>query len=460
MRRAAKQLEPILKGILMIGFSVQAVLGLWWMCANFNESQYFPEPEGMLYPVLYRMTGEIPQIIYALQLIFGCFAGRRCLVRLLPGWRAWWGSLVLLTFPMAMQCHLAVLPHSFVASLFLLELTFAREALEEAPAGSLAKAGGCWLFLALLLPEYLYLGGVPVIFALLFLIPRYWKNRRSLSGILLIPAAFLGLILGVGSLTGQENCLSRQSISRAFFSRAVWPTIWNDHFAWPEEIREKVEDRVWSVSFNEDHVERILQPLLEESLDGEQITEFYNQAALYSWRVHGPMILRQMVWDGLGYGVTPLLLPLQLEGRGYDAHSGRNYENMRNAHPLLTRRYVEYGCWWFGMMLVLLLLLAAVKRLGQEPAKGCPANICAPEPCEDEACRPGAGEKRRKERRLWLKTTVLYLAAAGALAAGYTLRGAGRMDYKYSVAVNELWLILALLFLRKGKCGDREQVGE
>lgn len=450
MRRAAKEIESILKGILMIGFSVQAVLGLWWMCANFNGIQYFGEPKGMLYPILYRMTGEIPQIMYVLQLAFGYLGGWRCLVRILPGKLAWWGSLVLLTFPLAMQCHLAVLPYSFVSSLFLLELTFAREALEEAPAGSLAKAGGCWLFLTFLLPEYLYLGGVPIIFALLLLIPRYWKNRRCLPGILLIPAAFLGMILGMGSLSGQENCLNRQSISQAFFSRAVWPTIWNDHYAWPEEIREKVEDRIWNVSFSEDHVERILHPLLEESFDREQIIEFYNQAALYSWRVHGTLIVRQIIWDGLGYGVTPLILPRQLEGRGYDTHSGRNYENMRNRHPLLTRWYVEYGCWWFGMMLILLLPLAAVKRLGQEPAKGFPANICAAEPCEDEACRPGG--------RLWLETAVLYLAAAGFLVAGYTLRGAGRMDYKYSIAVNELWLILALLFLRKGKCGDREQI--
>ena len=64
MRRAAKEIESILKGILMIGFSVQAVLGLWWMCANFNGIQYFGEPKGMLYPILYRMTGEIPQIMY------------------------------------------------------------------------------------------------------------------------------------------------------------------------------------------------------------------------------------------------------------------------------------------------------------------------------------------------------------------------------------------------------------
>ena len=119
MRRAAEQIKSILKGILLIGFAIQAVLGLWWMCANFNDVQYFGKPEEGLYSVLYRMTGQIPQIMYILQLSFGLWGGWRSLAGFLPGWRAWWGSLALLTYPMAMQCHLAVLPHSFVTSLFL-----------------------------------------------------------------------------------------------------------------------------------------------------------------------------------------------------------------------------------------------------------------------------------------------------------------------------------------------------
>ena len=45
-------------------------------------------------------------------------------------------------------------------------------------------------------------------------------------------------------------------------------------------------------------------------------------------------------------------------------------------------------------------------------------------------------------------SVLLCLLTMGMIVIVYTMRGAGMMDYKYTVAVNLLWLTAALLLMR------------
>ena len=167
MKKAAGYLITLLKSMLFIGFSIQIIFGLVWMCFNFTHVQEFGVPEGILYPLLLRIFGSVPQILYLLQLCLAWFCTRELIkpiVRLRTIWQNWY-VLVLLTLPFSMQCHLALLPYSFVCSLLFLEVSFCRNAMAAEQGIScmeLTKGAACWLILALLLPEYKWLGGIPL----------------------------------------------------------------------------------------------------------------------------------------------------------------------------------------------------------------------------------------------------------------------------------------------------------
>lgn len=440
MKKAAGHITVILKGILFIGFSIQIILGLIWMCFNFAHLQEFSQASGILYRGLVSLAGEHYGILYTLQLGLGFCAGYRFLHRIKSAKRGLnlWGSLVLLTFPMAMQCHLAVSPYSLISSLLLLELSGASAAVreEERAVRELALAGLCWLLLALFLPEYFILGAAPVALALLFAIPSLRKRPRRLIYALLLSVAFGGMIVGINTLAGEEDYLpDRETIAFSLCSRMTWPTAWPDFPDWPEEVQEVAGGVAWDVSQYADNMQTILRPVMKENFDDAQAAEYYLDMAAFSLKRHTSMVIRQVGGDFVSYLVTPLILPMQLRGETYASYSGRNYEHMFLHTPVLTKYYVNYSCWWFGVMLGVTVVLTLIRR---------PAYF-------------------RRSSRKEAAAVLLCLLWAGLTAALYTMRGAGIMDYKCTVAVNLLWLVWAVLMSGKedaaesGEGGDSEE---
>lgn len=437
MKKAAGHISVILRGILFIGFSIQIVLGLIWMCFNFAHLQEFEQASGILYRGLRRITGEHYRILYVLQLGAGYYASHRFLHRLWPMKRGRdiWSSLALLTFPMAMQCHLAVSPYSFAASLFLLELSAALDVVREKEGGivrEFVRGGFFWLLLALLLPEYFILGAVPLALALLFRLPVLIRQLYRLGLTVAVLAAFGGMIAGINTLAGETEYLpGRETIAFSLFGRMAWPTLWPDSAAWPEEVRAVVGDNAWTASQYPDNMQSVLRPIMQESFDDAQAVKYYLEMAAYSWKRHTPLIIRQIGGDVLGYVVTPLILPMQLRGEAYASYSGRNYEYMFIQTPVLTKYYVNYSCWWFGGMLAIAVLLSLITFL----------------------------EHSRRISRRGIMMILLCLLWAGITAVLYTLRGAGVMDYKCTVAVNLLWLIWAVLMMRKDDAAESGEGG-
>lgn len=379
LRKAAAHLCAVINGILFIGFSVQIVLGGVWLCCNFMQAQDFGEPDSYLYRMLAGGLGEIggkPGALYLLQLALAFLAGYfflRTGVGSVGKAFAAWGSLALTAFPFAMQCHLAVLPCSMMGSLFLLMLL------------SLQRSGG---------------------------------GKIRLRG-LASAVVCLALLLMLSGAVDADRRPTGRGFAAAMASRMAWPTLWVDHEAWPEALREIDEETVWKANYYPCNM-AMLEEAIEELAGTEGAEAYYRQIARIGWERHASVVIRQIGWDVLGYAVTPLIFPLRLEGRAYDSCTGRNYEIMRGNAPVLTRYYVEYGCWWFGWGLVLTavrMFLLAVSGKGILPWK-----------------------------RLAVSVGVCGLASV-VLIAVLTMRGAGVMDYKYTIAVNELWLAGEILLM-------------
>lgn len=412
MKRVADAVCRIGKGILFIGFSVQTVLGIVWTCCNFMKGQTFGAPSGWLYPFLLWMVGDSVWVLYLVQLCLAYYAGRKFLAPLLPEGVFWenWGSLVLLTLPMALQCHMAALPYSAVSSLFLLELCFCRKLFQGGNLVRETVAGAaCWLALWALLPEYGLPGAVPLVLSLLVQCRMRPKEGRRLVAACLVVAALSGILGGLKSLL-PAPAGRKVTWEQAMASRFAWPSLWNDSQKWPQELAEAAGDCVWDASYTPAHMEQILFPVIEEAA-GENAGVLYGKMAQFAWQNHKVRIWKEIAWDVLGYGAAPGILQLQLTGRAYDSYSGRNYEIMFRNTPVLTKYYVSYGCWWFvaglgvGALLGVAGLLAGGIRLHR--GKMCFAGVCV-------ACGVG-------------------------LALAYTMRGAGMMDYKCTVAIVELW---------------------
>lgn len=423
MRKAAEQTAGILKGLLFIGFSIQAFLGISWMCLNFFHLQDFGRPDGLLYPVIRERLSGVYPLIYLGQLGLAACAAHVFLqsLRRAKGLFAVWRVAVLLTFPMAAQCHLAVSPYSAACSLFLLELSLFMRLLKERGEEvrcRLLWMGLLWLLLTLLLPEYILLAGAPFVAAVLIVLCRAIAEHERKCAVkqLLLAAGIAGLLWVVCSLSGAwENPYSCENLALSLFSRVAWQNMVNDLGAWPQEVQEVFGKEAAEIYRYADNVREVAEPLMDAAFGKEEKTGYYLEMARISWSRRATVVIRQTGGDALGYAAAPLLLPMQLNGRGYDSYSGRNYEMLINAAPKQASGYIRYSCGWFCAMLLLTLLLRIALRISGRRTSGREAAAVA-------GC----------------------VTALGLTVVVYTLRGAGLMDYKCTVAMNLFWLAAAL----------------
>lgn len=384
-KTALTHIREVIQRILFIGFTVQILLGIAWMCRNMMQVQDYGRmylwdgnkmTDGMysvgggysfLYHGIFRVLGAYPPVIYVLQTICAFGAGYGILRKFLEKKYAVWGGLVLVTFPFALQCHFAVLPFSFFSSLILFMFSFLHGIKPGGKhLGSLVPAVGCGV-LALVL----WCGGEP-----------------------------------------QDDGAAGRSMEAIMASRLAWPTLWVDFDRWPEEIQEATVDVALEATYYPDNM-KLLDDALVSGAGAEKAKEYYRKIGRVAWEYHKSMIIRQVGWDVLGYGATAIIFRMQLEGKSYDSYTGRNYEAMRGNSPILTKYYVEYGCWWFGCCLILTVILTLLRM--------------------------------RERRRVPWGMIFLDISISGILIVALTMRGAGMMDYKYTVAVNALWLIWSLV---------------
>lgn len=444
MQKAITHIMIILKGVLFIGISIQTVLGIVWMCRNFSHVPQFGESlfyiqvsrtlrcdeyTGILYPLFLWIVRRNHFVVYGIQLAAAYAASCRFLGVFLPvkNRKTLWGGLALVTIPIALQCHMAILPCSFAASLLLLELSLLAGAIrekEQPTLKKLAELSFCWLLLALLLPEYLYLGAVPVVWFYLSSYRKWRGNGRVKYYGLLLIAVFAGMIVGINSLTQTGGAYGRlqKTLLMTLTQRVAWSNLLQDQEIWPEQMKEYVDENIiWETALFADDMDNLFFPAVEQAVSdqiitGQQAEEFYLTMTRLAWIRHKSAIIKEMMWDMVGYAASPAFLQLFLVGKGYDTGI-RNYDFFLEYTPGLSRFCMDYGSWWFCVAAVLTAALQGLQLL--------------------------YGRRDRGKGTAW--AVLCFLFTAGVMSLWYTARGAGLLDYKRTAVIVELWTAWAVL---------------
>ncbi len=386
MQRFLEHCTAVLGRVIFIGFGIQIVLGILWMCNAFARWDSFGE--GIVCVAETALLGAA--LAFVLQRGQGFVRGL-------------FEVLCVLTFPMVLQCLMSPDVRVFAAALLLAQTGCILRAVKAAGRRDfliLFSSALClWLAAGLLRGEYLFVGLVPMVLCLARLGAA--ERERMVRGGLLVMAVG-GIIFGVGSLY-QE----RESMLTHMASRVSWTTLYGSYTDLTEEQRENIRyRRLVESTYEVTGIEEILLPSLEESLGKQGAEKVLKELMAASWQGNKGRILKEIVWDMAGYTLTPLVLPLQLQGRAYESYSGLNYRQILLPAPRLGKLYMDYGCWWFAAALSLRCILWL------------------------------ASGRRGEWFGLFLKAAVVLF-----MAFLYTMDGAGRMDYKNTLYILCVWLM-------------------
>lgn len=463
-----EQIKESIRGLLAIGMGTQCILGIAWMLLQFPYMQNLQRTDdyiraaqgfvmdeymGILYPVLIAGANILENIsgvpfycfLYLLQVSIA-FAAGSVFVRLLRGGGGrifslpdMAVSLFLLTVPMVMQCHLAVLPLSLVCSAFLVELGLCYGAFagkRKTDSKFFLLLCGLWMVMGLLQPDYLWLAGLPVACTGVFCIFRQGSWKRILAFV----AVTAILLCDIGRVTASPGSYGRiqRTMGAAMVSRMVWPNFSTTYFFWPEEVKEVMsEHQGEDISAQADRVQTVFGPMMEEAFGKDAADRYYWQMALQCFQVRTKEIVGTIWADFMAYLCVPLSLKIQLDGGGR-SFSGWNYGQMREHAPVLTRYYVHYSLWMFriGILIAVCAALAAFAKRKKEKTA--------------EKTKEKVKEKARGGGR-WLPATALWLLLP---VVWYTMSGAGIMDYLNVTPVTALWYAcLPAAFVSLGKSG-------
>ncbi len=465
MQNAVKHIGAVVSRILFIGLSAQIVLGLLWMfCAfdgmqEFRATEYyleaadslkFDEYAGILYPFILILVNGVERLLgipyapmmYFLQIVLAFVAGC-CLVSAVGVdkklWKVW-GSLVLMTFPMAMQCHMAILPDSFAYSCFLLMLAGVLEAAKTVKKTSqdglgqkrklwqrVRSSAGIyvfWILTVLLLPENLYLGAIPVLFFGGYVLLR----ERSIWLQLVLFILSIGTITGVNVMILGMDSLNtvRDSVEATVFRRFCWTDFAGTYYYWPQELKAVVSDDLFAeIAGEAANMEQLFQPMVEDVLGAEEAEEWYGMVAKALFAKNSRLLLFEMAMDAGGYALPPIMLDIALDGINYSSFGMRNYEVMRQDHPLLTRYYIDYSIRWFTVGIILTAGMFALKKLTEVLAGG----------LQKDSHYIGEASTRGG----FVFWTLMI--SAGASVLWYTMQNTGLWDYKKALLAGCLWML-------------------
>lgn len=472
MQKANGHIRAVLSRMILFGLSIQIVLGILWMGCNFGRFQEFGESRfyigvsknflfdeytGALYPVLLMLARGIEEIlpipytyvIQTLQLVAAFISGYVFLGALgvrKTGYGVL-GSMAILTVPMAMQCHLAVLPHSLTLSAFLLEMSFVAEGVrgnQPLRGEQLVKANACWLVSALLMPDYLYLGLIPVLLWWAYDTWKYGRQKgKTVFGSLLLIAAFGGMIAGSEELFQEPGCYGRpaKTMDVTLFQRFTWGFLVENWDEVPEDMKECCpEEFVTEASFYAENMEQI-PARLEATLGQERAREIYRELNRLVLDRNRGEILRRIVWDAAGYAAPAAVLPMFLTGRGYDSYAGINYGVMKRNTPILTKYYVDYSGWW----LVAGVLLSGIGML---------CSFLSWLSLRKQAMEKQTTGKEAVGRTVAIVAISIFTAVV--MIVWYTMQGSGVWDYKNGLFVGTLWITWMLLSVNGMTCGIKD----
>lgn len=476
MQKAGNMIRQYIVRLLLLLTGGQIVLGLLWLCANMGGYQAFRESAevidaartwkldeyvGILYPVVVRCVQMIGgwfhfsflYLLYAIQLS-AAFLGGAWMLYWLMGEKAsdnrfprkarWlngktiYGSLYLLTIPMLLQCHMAVLPQSVALTLLYLLTGQSLKLMRRREKGGLltdwAMLGILWTAAALTLPEYAWIGSI---FPLACLTGRVWeafvKRREMVQNAAAyrrgIVAALLVLIVGAAGIWGIQKAAiepgSRgkmvKTLGAAAMRRIVWPNFGKDSYFWIEPVWQVFDEKELSgISLNPESVIDTFGPVMENAYGVDRANEIYWNMAGNTFRVRTKEIAADIGLDYLAYSCPQISLLRNLEGEGVTL-AGWNYGRMNEKSPVLTNYYMDYSLAGFAAAMVLVLAAAVIRFAG--------------------ILRKKAGGIAAED----VKTAALCIVVCQVLTVWYTLSAGGMQDYRNVLYCSAIWAVPILV---------------
>lgn len=449
-------------GLFLIGMAVQIILGFGWACANLFSLQHFSESAelveisntlrtdeyiGILYPLLIRLSMLLEKglilpyyfWLYLFQLAAAFFSACLFIKGSGLGGKKWYAGASLLgagyitSVPQLLQLHMAVLPQSFVLSLFLAQMGLVFIELRKLSLHKIRDFVVCcvlWSGMALLQPDYIWLGGVPVV--CLFLI---YCRRKEKCGCILGMAAVMALAVlsanGIHHVTqepGSQGNIQR-TLGAAMVSRFAWPYFEDNYYFWPEEVKQimsPLEGR--EISLYADNVKRVLGPKFEEAFGKEQANAFYWKMALRCFSDRTKEVIYNIRVDFFAYLFVPFATANQL-ARGGISYAGWNFDRMWEQSKALTNMYVQYGFCSISVGIVFVAIYVIVNAFG--------------------SLKKGLAKSYERKERISLKILGLLAFFMLTQAVWYTMAGAGMMDYKNVPVTIALWYACIVWGFRK-----------
>lgn len=418
MEKITRILREIVKRILFIGCSIQIVLGTIWMCLNLPYLQAFSVDWGIFSTPLYEGLKSLYPLVYMGQIVLAFGAGYE-LFSVFFGksdpFRCVFGSLVLLTFPFALQCHLAVSPYSLCYSVSLLLCALLiRLCRREQTAKHLVEAFLCLAILALLCRMVFWAGWCTVTVVLLAQTAAAIFRRKTAScgRIILLFLALSGCMFGTAYLLRTNLVPTSEEVGFSVLCRTGWPSLYKGENLLPEEQWEALEEYYSGSQISLSEFIEAVYPGILEQYGVRRGTEMFWEISRSCVRLEWPYLIKQCVGDGLGNLFLPLWYQRQLSGAWYASSLGRNYEMFLLHTPVissLAARYCILGYPFFCFFTFLLYLV-----------------------------------RGKKSGKTGLAGMVLFALFCAVLA---TLRGAGMLDGKETLVSNLLLYIIAVILM-------------
>lgn len=408
--------------VLILLFGIQIVFGVAWLFNN-----------------IWTDRGFLGAVLVLVQVMVGFGVIQALFAVLLPKCQkafTVFTALAALCIPQVMQTFTSHYTNAFAVAAYIMMVTLAlggREDESRKPYRPVAVMGLLWIVSALLMPEYLYIGGILMITGALYKLKGIVNITLCINTFLIV-GAFCGILLaGKGLMINAGLVESRENeFSLRLVSRLAWPNLQNNHKDWPEEIKNVMDwDAAGEISQTADGIFEIFDPLFRQTLSADKAQEVYFKLAKCALQIRKKDIAGRMLWDGACYLFSPYLITLQLKGIGYQTYSGRNYEMMKENAPFLTKYYVDFGgiCFLGGMIIMLMIMLLSTK---EKPKK--------------EEYKKEEYEKKTWQSVVWfVGVNILFMVAC------FVLRGGGMMDYKLTAFVYVVWISVQSYALQKLK---------
>ena len=466
MQKACRVLVQVAGRFLFIGISVQILLGICWgvrafgIFPEFGDSYLWLKAAdtlvcddymGIGYPLFLMLVKGIESIssipytffVYVIQLAAAFYSSVLFLLSfgvIKKRWMLYWGSLGMMTFPMAMQCHLAVLPNSFGLSCMLLELAaiirilrseknaFAEES--KRPLHVFLEAALWWAAGTLFVVENRYLGLVPLVMLwILHLIRGKQLGRQRVLRELVLLCATAGILFTAVSMwqTPGSYGKAENTIGAAMMRRFAWTHMreGQEYDAWPEDLKAYVSwDDFRTAGYYAGTLESGMQKTWEDTVGTQEAQKMFWECAVYHLKAFKSDNIHQIAWDCAGYALPPVLLQMLLDGRGYESFSGRNVDIMMTGAPKLTNILLKYSSWWYLMGIPAVILLVIGNRFVAGSAKK---------------------ETTGMGKSVWGKMILIGIVTSGCMILWYAMQDAGCLDYKNGLLPGILWLVGMIL---------------